>query len=277
MVLLGWLLALTSALCYGVASALQASAARDTRASAGMDAMLLVRAARHWRFVVGLGLDGAGFVAQVLALQILPLFVVQVVQAANLAVTALVAVPLLHIRLRGAEWAAIGAVCGGLLLLGLASGRQGEAHEPEVFSWILVAAAVLAGLIGWVAGRWHGNAGAAALGTLAGIEFTVVAVSARLLTSANPLVLLRDPAAWALALGGVVGFLFFTTGLQRGAVTTVTGAVVVAETVLPAAIGVLLLGDRARPGLAPLAAVGFVVAVAGAAALARFGEVQRPG
>jgi hypothetical protein len=40
----------------------------------------------------------------------------------------------------------------------------------------------------------------------------------------------------------------------------------------PAAIGVVWLGDRTREGLTWLAVLGFVVAVAGALALARFGE-----
>ncbi|GAA3221570.1 hypothetical protein GCM10020256_28420 [Streptomyces thermocoprophilus] len=47
---------------------------------------------------------------------------------------------------------------------------------------------------------------------------------------------------------------------------------VIGETVGPAAVGVLWLGDRTREGLAWLAVLGFVVAVAGALMLARFGE-----
>jgi hypothetical protein len=86
--------------------------------------------------------------------------------------------------------------------------------------------------------------------------------------------LLRDPATYALVGAGAVAFLFFATGLQRGAVTVTTGAMVVGETVAPAAVGVLLLGDRTRPGFAPIAIAGFVVAVAGTLALARFGEVE---
>jgi len=48
--------------------------------------------------------------------------------------------------------------------------------------------------------------------------------------------------------------------------------VVVAEPLMPALVGVLLLGDRTRDGYVPLAVVGFALAVAGALALARFGE-----
>jgi hypothetical protein len=47
---------------------------------------------------------------------------------------------------------------------------------------------------------------------------------------------------------------------------------VVGETVGPALVGVIWLGDRTRAGLGRLTVLGFVVAVAGALALARFGE-----
>lgn len=73
-------------------------------------------------------------------------------------------------------------------------------------------------------------------------------------------------------LGGGAAFLLLTTALERGSVTVATAGMVVGETVGPAAIGVVWLGDRTREGLAWLAVVGFVVAVAGALALARFGE-----
>jgi hypothetical protein len=42
-------------------------------------------------------------------------------------------------------------------------------------------------------------------------------------------------------------------------------------------VGVVWLGDRTRDGLAWLAVLGFLVAVAGALALARFGEAPASG
>lgn len=92
----------------------------------------------------------------------------------------------------------------------------------------------------------------------------------------SPRHLIRDPATYALILGGVVTFLFYVTGLQRGAVTVVTAAVVVGETLLPAAVGVLVLGDHTRPGMMPLGLAGFILAVAGAFGLTRFGELPQP-
>src|ERR1700761_3017444 len=59
--------------------------------SPGVDPGLLVRMLGQWRFVASLGLDTLGFLAQLVALHRLPLFAVQAMIAANLAVTAVVA------------------------------------------------------------------------------------------------------------------------------------------------------------------------------------------
>jgi hypothetical protein len=52
---------------------------------------------------------------------------------------------------------------------------------------------------------------------------------------------------------------------------------VLAETVPPAAVGIIFLGDRTRPGLGGLAIAGFALAVCSAVALARFGEAHEDG
>lgn len=82
--------ALASACCFGTASVLQAVAARavETGSGSGVDAMLLLRVLRQWRFAAGLALDGLGFLLQVVALRSLPLYAVGASLAASLAVTA---------------------------------------------------------------------------------------------------------------------------------------------------------------------------------------------
>jgi hypothetical protein len=92
------------------------------------------------------------------------------------------------------------------------------------------------------------------------------------LTGFEPLTLIRDPAAYAVVAGGLISFVFYTTALEGGSVTVATAAVVLAETLPPALIGVIFLGDTTRHGLAPVAIIGFAVAVLSALALARFGE-----
>ena len=90
--------AIVAAIFYGVASVMQAIAVRsashrglENAAVGGVDPGLVVRMLHQWRFVVSIGLDALGFLAQLVALQRLPLFVVQAFVASNLAVTAVVA------------------------------------------------------------------------------------------------------------------------------------------------------------------------------------------
>ena len=54
--------------------------------------------------------------------------------------------------------------------------------------------------------------------------------------------------------------------------TTTVAAMVVGETVAPALVGAVWLGDRARPGFGWLVITGFVIAVSATLVLARFGE-----
>jgi phosphatidylserine synthase len=51
---------------------------------------------------------------------------------------------------------------------------------------------------------------------------------------------------------------------------------VVGETIAPALVGVVWLGDTARAGLGWLVIVGFAVAVSATLVLARFGESPNP-
>ena len=88
--------ALVSAFCYGIASVMQAVAIRSASrrpariregdpAAARVDPGLIVRLLGQWRFVASIGIDFIGFLAQLVALQRLPLFAVQAVIASNLA------------------------------------------------------------------------------------------------------------------------------------------------------------------------------------------------
>jgi len=275
-VVTGLLAALIAALSYGVASVLQALSARAEADSGRVDARLLVRLVRRGPFVAGMALDLIGFAAQVVALRTLAVYLVQAVQASSLAVTAVVAVPVLSIRLRGREWAAVTAVCGGLALLAVTSGEERVAPVGAVFRWSLLLAAAVFTACGFAVGRSRARSAPSALGFMAGLGFGVTALAARVIADLRVGHLVRDPAVYALAVGGIVSFLFYATALQRGRVTTVTAAVIVGETLLPALVGVAVLGDRPRDGYAPFAVVGFVVAVVGALALARFGEVAQP-
>ena len=276
------LAAVLAALCYGVASVMQAVAVREasTRSLAaasvgGVDPGLVLRMLHQWRFVASVAIDLCGFLAQLVALRRLPLFTVQAMVAANLAVVAVLATALIGATLSVREWLAVTGVVAGVGLLGSSAGSEGAQHAGAAFKLTLIAATGFLGLAGVVAARLlRDPARTLALGTIAGFGFGAVGIAARVLDGFAPLALLRDPAAYAVAAAGIVSFVFYATALEGGSVTVATSAVVLAETLPPAVVGLLFLGDTTRPGLTPVAAIGFALAVASAVMLARFGEAD---
>ncbi|GLV99875.1 hypothetical protein Slala05_35070 [Streptomyces lavendulae subsp. lavendulae] len=271
--LIGMLCALGAAVCFGTASVLQAVAARaaEPGTGSGVDTALFLRAVRQWRYLAGLGLDAVGFVLQIVALRHIPIYAVGAALASSLAVTAVVSARLLRVRLSGLEWGAVGVVCAGLLMLGLASGEEGSETGSFALKLGLLGVAGLVLLVGAAAGRLPDGSRALVLGLAAGTGFGVVEVSVRLVDSLSWQEL-RNPALYALLLGGAAGFLLLTSALQRGSVTAATAGLVLGETIGPAVVGVAWLGDTTREGYTWLAVLGFAVAVAGALALSRFGE-----
>lgn len=271
-VIFGMVCALGAAVCFGTATVLQAVAAREATGGGGGEAALLLRALRQWRYLAGLALDGLGFLLQIVALRSIPIYAVAAALASSLAVTGVVAARLLHVRLSGLEWGAVGMVCAGLAMLGLASGAEGDRQGSMALKWAVLVIAVAVLALGLVGGRWTGRGRDLVLGLGAGFGFGVVEVAVRLIDSLAPSALLANPATYALLIGGGAAFLLLTSALQRGSVTTATAGMVIGETLWPAAVGVVWLGDRTREGLTWLAVLGFAVAVAAALALARFGE-----
>ncbi|HUA41638.1 MAG TPA: hypothetical protein VMA32_08735 [Streptosporangiaceae bacterium] len=277
------LAALASAFCYGIAAVMQAIAVRAAsrrtaeevgEAGSGVDPGLLVRMLRQGLFLASIAIDLLGFVAQLIALRRLPIFAVQAIMAANLAVTAVFAASLMKVRLQLREWLAVAGVVVGVALLGLSAGAQGASRVGRDFELGLILAVVAVGLAGFAVARLPNPVRTPALGAIAGLGYGVLAVSARILPGFGALQLIKSPASYTLAAAGIVSFLLYATALEGGSVTTATAAVVLAETMPPALIGVIFLGDTTRHGLTEVAGVGFVLAVACAVALARFGEAS---
>jgi drug/metabolite transporter (DMT)-like permease len=278
--LVSLLAALVSAFCYGIAAVMQAIAVRsasrrtaaDGDAAHKVDPGLVVRMLGQGPFLASILIDIVGFVAQLVALRRLPLFAVQAIIAANLAVTAVFAAWLMRARLSGREWLAVAGVVTGVGLLGSSAGAQGAAEVSWTFQLGLIVGVAAVAVAGIAAARLPNPARTPALGAVAGLGYSVLAVSARILPGFSPNQLVRSPATYTLAAAGIVSFMLYATALDGGSVTTATAAVVLAETMPPAIVGVIFLGDSTRHGLAALAALGFVLAVICALALARFGE-----
>ncbi|MFE2727594.1 hypothetical protein [Kitasatospora sp. NPDC059327] len=274
---LGLLAALLAALLTGSATVLQAVGAR--RAAVGHEAgeaAALAGAFRQWPFLVGVGMDMLGFAAELVALERLPLYVVEAALASALAVTAVGAARVLRIRLRRSEWAGVVSVCAGLCVLALTAGRDGSGTgDPPLRLGVLLVSVVLT-VVGWAVVHLAGSRRAPLLGLVAGLQFGVVGVAVRVLPEPRLPQLFGEPSAYAIAVAGLGGFTALTWAMQSGSVTAATAAMVLGETLGPAVVGVLVLGDHTRHDATPLAVAGFAAAIVGALTLARFGDAEQP-
>ena len=275
--ILALLAGLAAMACYGVASVLQALGARHTTTAVGLDARLLVRLAGQLPYVIGIALDLVGFGFQVVALQTLPLFLVQSLIAGSVGVTALVATRWLGTSLGRGERLSLAALVLGLVLLALAA-EEGPARvlAPSV-GWVVLASVPVVAAVALLGERRSGRTGFLVLSACAGVAFAGVGIAARGLDLSRPLAaVLVDPMLWAVAAFGLLGALLFATVLQRGSVTVASAILFGVETLLAAGVGVLLFGDTARPGLAGLAALGLLLAVGGAVGLSPYSEPLPP-
>ncbi|WP_193314916.1 hypothetical protein [Georgenia thermotolerans] len=261
---LALLAALVGTVGYGAGSVLQAAA---TSRASGPAAL------RHPLYLAGLGCDLVAWLASLVALRHLPLFAVQALLAGSLVVTAVLGRVFLDARLRRRDVAAIGVVTVALVAVAASAGEQAAHRPPSPFT-----AAVLGGLalcaLALLALYPRGRS--AALAVVAGAAFSGAALSARVVrvpaagTPATRVVvdLLTDPLLWVIPVFGLLGLLAYARSLERGAVGPATAVMWTVEVVVPAVVGVALLGDGVRPGWAGVAVAAVLPAVAGCAVLA---------
>jgi len=273
-VALGLLAALVTTVTYGLATVLQSVGTRRL-AVAPVDPRLLLRMARSLPYLAGLALDGVGFVASLLALRVLPLFLVQSAVAASIGVTALGARIWLGARLSRREQVDLVVLAGGLLLLALSAQAEGASPLSRAGQWLVLALALLVAVLAAAIARAPGGPAATALAAAAGLGFAGVGVASRAIDLGPPWwPVLGEPLLWALAVAGLVAMTCLAAALQRGRVTVVAGVTLAVETVLPAVVGFLWLGDRTRPGFLPVAVLGLLLTLVGGIGLARHAEPE---
>lgn len=271
-----------AAIFYGAASVCQALGI-SRFAAAPTDLPLPARLGRARWYLLGTALDAAGFLASLVALRTLPLFLVQSVIATSVAVTAVLARQVFGTTLSRSEMLALAAIVVGLTCLALTGVSSTAQPVTRTGSFILLLAIVpitVAAFVGGGRKRVRSSVadtpgigsrrGWVLLAVVAGLAFGGVGIAARVLVTPHPWWhLLGDPVAWALVGYAALGTICYALALARGRVTTVASLSVVIETTVPAAVGLGWLGDAVRPGLGVVAAVGFLVTAGGCLALCR--------
>jgi hypothetical protein len=276
--LLGMGIATLAAVLFGVGAVLQHEAAGLSTTTRGLSLRRLVRR-RRWMIGQTSTLLGTG--AQVVALAVAPVAVVQ----PTLAVTLVFGLGIRATRARQIplrrELVGVALTTGGLAVFLLAA-RPATAAEPPQPSVLAIVAAVGLSVLFVAAATLvgHGPHGALACGGAAGIAAGIAAV----LISIGVHSLQAD--GWARTLAGVtiwgavvVAGIAIVAGQQayaRGSLAWSLPAVILLDPLAAVPAARLLLGERLEPGHAAIWLPAAVVAAAGVVLLARTGQPAAP-
>lgn len=255
--LLALLAATVAAVGYGVSTVLQAVA---TRRAHGLSAL------RQPLVVGALAIDGVAWLLSLVALDRLPLFVVQAVLAASVVVVVLLARVVLAAPTRGRDVVAVVVVVAALVVLAGGSGEQPAVAPPPAFTtWMLVASGLL--VAATVAAYARG--GPLLLTVLGGLGYSGAAVAARGAHASGGLLdTVLQPLALVVVACGAVGVLAYLRALERGPAGTLAAVLSVTEVVVPGAVGVTVLGDTVRGGWALPVVLALLAALAACVVLA---------
>lgn len=262
--------ALVAAVLFGGGAVVQAHAVRRLDAQPDRLVDFLLSSARDpWTLGVVIAYL-VGFGLHAVAIWLLPLYLAQAAVAMSLPVTA-IASTVLHERLRPLHWWALVVVVGGLVLLSVGSGDPGSLVVHEAFAICVWAGALALALAGWRGVRLGG----AALGWLAGLGYAGSAIAVR--GVGRPVTSAIVIAGAAVVVYGVLAFWLYSIALDRAPVSASTAPLIVGETFVPAAVGVLVLGDGVRPGWWPAVFAGLALSTVGAVMISRGDGLRSPG
>ncbi len=257
------------AFVYGAGAVLQSFGASQVpavnRESRGIRGLLAI--ARQLPFVAGLACDLLGWVLSLIALRHLPLFEVQAILAGSLAVTVVLAHYLLKAPLHRSDIASITLAVVALAVIAASAGTEGIRHGHRGMSTALVIGVVGLAVLGLTAVRMGSSI---VISAVAGVSFGGTALSARVVHVRHGVIgVLGQPVTVALVAYGALGIVLYTVALRRGHVGPVTATMWVAQIIVPAIVGLALLGDSVRPGWEGVALAAMGAAIVAVIFLAR--------
>lgn len=259
--LVGLLCAILTALLFGVAAVLQATGARDVPSISSHPWRDVVRAALTSKMLMAvLAMHIFGGFLHLLSAVLLPLYLAQAVMASSVVVTAFYAAHVLGEHLDTRHRIAVFVTVAGLALLTISSGPAGGQRVHERFLWMLIIFLVMGTLAATFAVQSEGRAAAVTLAAIGGAAYAITPLAARGL--GHPTWSIENVLAMFLIIvGSLVGFVFYSFSLQRVSTIAATAPLVLAETLVPAAIGLMFLHDKVRHGWWPGAVIGLAVAL----------------
>jgi len=275
-------LALAAAFFFALGLVLQEKAASE-QPEETVAAGFLVRLARQPVWLLGLAMQGVGFVAQAIALGIGRMVVVQPLLVASI----VFALPLGRLiekrRIERAEWIGAAMVTGGLAALLIASKPAAGDDDASLLAWAVIgggAAGVAVVLFALARGR-RPELRAGLLGTASGILFGLGAA----LTKATVSLLddgigavLWDWHVYALVVVSIVAFWLEQAALQTGALAVAVATTMAFDPLSSLVFGIGLFDEALHEGVLGYVASAALLGVtlAGLVVLARAKGAKTP-
>jgi len=256
--------AIGCSLCNGI-STIQQKVGADREPNVGvLDFTLLVRLLKNAPYMLGTTLELSGYGLSLVALRILPLFLVQSVIAASVVVTAICDRIFLRTKISRRSTYAILTVLSGLVLLSFGA-EPSRAHVGKsALHLIFELLPILLGALGVLCIRIGHKISAIVLAALAGLAFGNTSTIGRILIYPHPVwKLIENPLSWALVGSAILGQYMFTLALQRATATRANASMIAMQTLGPALSGLLFFNDKIRTGFDFVVLVGALLVVIG--------------
>lgn len=263
------ILALAAAFLFAAGTVLQQRIAAEQPDEEALRPAFLIRLARHPVWLLGIALDGLGFVCQAAALGVGRLVVVQPLLATTVVFALPLGVWLSRQRIGGRQVLAAIAVTSGLAAFLVLSHPSGGQEDAGIRAWLVAAAITVAitGTLVAVGARQPGPLKATLLGSAAGILFGVGAALTKATVDRlddGVIAVVADWHLYALILVGVVSMMLSQASLQTGELAPAVATQMTLDPIASLLLGTLLLQERlheTRVGIAvSLMALGAMLA-----------------
>jgi drug/metabolite transporter (DMT)-like permease len=243
------LVALGSATCFGLSSALEQHAAKQESGAKAVDPALLVRLLRRPLWLSGLVADAGGVVLQAVALRFGPLALVQPVLVGGLFLAIPMAALLSRRRPQARDYVAVAVGILGLVAFLVAAQPRAGVSEPSSLGWLGVAAGTVPVVAACVllARRSRSSTRGVLLGIATGVLFAVTASLIKTLTGrfeADPLGVLTNWHLYALGVAGISAVVLNQNAFQGGRIAAPLTALTLVDPVASVVVGVTAFHER---------------------------------
>jgi hypothetical protein len=262
-----YLAAFASAIFYGISAVVEGRSARATPIDGRSGKRAAVRATLRPLYLAGMALSVLAWVSSLVALRRLPLFAVQSIAAGSIGVVVLLAWVHTGHKPSRRVGSLLAVLAFGLVLLAVSAAPSGPADVSWVFRALLWLGVILVAVGAVLATRLQGPRGSTVLGVTSGLADAGMALAARTIHVGSLAALLREPIALAFVPCAVIGVVAFAAALQRGSASIALACQQATLTVVPSIIGLVVLGDRPRPGFLPETIAGLAITVGAVVAL----------